>query len=121
MVDETVETLNLKSGEVINFVNHITFEDSIRAELNFDNGYGISIITKSKKRKNPSNYTSFSAQGSWEKGTFEIGITKKNKDGDYVFTYVNSIEDEEYRRTDGIWINLTKDQVEEKINLIKSL
>jgi hypothetical protein len=116
-----VETLNLKSCK-LNFVNHHSFPDSIKSEFNFDNGYGISVITKSDKRKSDGYYSSsFSAQGSWEKGTFELGITQKDSSGDYVFNFISDIDDYEYKEKQGIWINLTKEEMEEKIDLIKSL
>lgn len=79
-----VKTLRLENiDETLKFELHHSFYDSIQASLEFNNGYGVSIITKCQEvvEKNLFKVPSFglvfsSSAGIFEDGTFEVAITK---------------------------------------------
>ena len=81
----------------------------LRSKLPLKNGYYLSIVTNF----NGSN----GFYGYWEEETFEISILNKNK----VFTFLNEIDDEDYRIDGGIWSHLSVNQILEKIKIIEKL
>ena len=109
--------LQLTEDKTLNFKQHVNFENSIVAVLKLDNGYGASVIT----RKPLEGYSGLmtSAHGSWDDDTFELGII--NHSGQFICIDEIEENDEKYRFNYGIWPNLSKDQLIEKIQMISNL
>jgi hypothetical protein len=104
------------SNKPLQFEQHGAFQDSLSGRLFFSNGYGASIITR--KPDEDSRSSRFSAQGSIEKGTFELGVIDEKK-GFIVIS--DFIDDQEYSINNGIWGNLSKDDLLQKIRMISNL
>ena len=109
--------LQLTEDKILNFKQHVNFENSIAAILKFDNGYGASVITRKPSKRYTGSMTS--AHGSWDNGTFELGIINNKEQ----FVCIEEIEekDSEYSDHYGIWPYLSKDQLLEKIEMISNL
>ena len=108
--------LELSQGKTLEFEQHRSFEDSVFAHLRLDNGYVASVITRKPYSKNNGLWNS--AQGSWNDDTFELGILNK----DLIFVQLEELnDDEEYEINYGVWKNLSKDELLQKIQRISNL
>jgi hypothetical protein len=107
----------LTEDKILDFKQHINFKDSISAILKLDNGYNASIITRKPFNDNLSVFDS--AQGSWNDETFELAILDEKES----FIQIDELyrDDEEYRFNYGVWPNLSKNDLLEKIQMISSL
>ena len=104
------------SNKPVQFEQHNAFQDSLSGKLFFNNGYGASIITRKSNSEEQS--IGFSAYGSIDNETFELGILEKDKG----FIVVDDFSDDrEYSSNGGVWANLSKDDLFEKIRMISNL
>lgn len=112
-------------GEKIKFEDHPFFKDAICTVIPFNNGFGASIITKKTEEDKIEEDNSYrfmgSAHGDWDDETFELAVVKNNQ-GKF-----NHIEIQDFCKgdtnyeTNGVWTYLTKEELFEKMNLIKNL
>ena len=115
-MDFKLELPNDLSDKPLQFEQHDAFQDSLSGRLFFNNGYGASIITR--KSSDDSDYSGVSAYGSIDNENFELGIIEKEKG----FVFLDDFSDDrEYSINRGIWGNLSKDDLFEKIRMISNL
>ncbi len=107
-------TINLKDLGDFDFQAHPNTKNILILQIFFDNGYGISIITKIKDSKKLSN-----------KLSYDVAILKGNKNNnDLVIVpdmkYVDPDYDN-YDSNDGIWKDLEFDKLYHKAKIISLL
>lgn len=108
--------LKLNEDKILEFQQHRNFKDSVFAHLRLDNGYVASIITRKYDAENDGLWNS--AQGSLDDETFELGVLNKNSD----FIQLEELNyDEEYEINYGVWKNLSKNELLQKIQMISNL
>lgn len=115
MTKNILETLQIGKFGIVEFSEHPSFSDSISGILLFENGYGLSIITKYQKRQASSSAVfGFSAHGSWERGTFEVAVGKCNNIDEFVFDVLPDLEEDysDYARDQGVFSYVSVDFIE---------